>query len=129
MNRLICVASLAFALSCSLVCLSCGSGGSPQSSNLSGSARGPVNMLCFTSPTVQVVRLSAVFPIKTVSPEIMLEEPWAKDFRTYVGQSGNEGDISVTCTQVVSKDAVKDKADELRKQGHQVVETGWTYAN
>jgi len=59
----------------------------------------------------------------------MLEEPWAKDFRTYVGQSGNEGDISVTCTQVASKDAVKDKADELRKQGHQVVETSWTYAN
>ena len=86
-------------------------------------------MLCFTSPTVQVVRFSAVFPIKTVSPEIMLEEPWAKDFRTYVGQSGNEGDISVTCTQVTSKDAAKDKADQLRKQGHQVVETGWTYAN
>ena len=129
MNRFLGVASLGLALSYSLVGLSCGSGGSSQSSNLSGSARGPVNMLCFTSPTVQVVRLSAVFPIKTVSPEIMLEEPWAKDFRTYVGQSGNEGAITVTCTQVASKDAVKNKAEVLRKLGHQVVETGWTYAN
>jgi hypothetical protein len=46
-----------------------------------------------------------------------------------LGQSGNEGAISVTCDQVTSKDAEKEKADELRKQGHTVVETGWTYAN
>jgi len=86
-------------------------------------------MLCFTSPTLQVVRISAVFPIKTVSPTIMLEEPWSQEFRRYVGQSGNEGGINVTCSQVASKDALKDKADELRKQGHQVIETGWSYAN
>jgi len=58
----------------------------------------------------------------------MLEEPWAQDFRRYIGQSGNEGGINVTCSQVTSKDAEKDKADELRKQGHQVVETNWAYA-
>jgi hypothetical protein len=58
----------------------------------------------------------------------MVEEPWAADFRRYIGQSGNEGGISVTCDQVTSSSAEKDKADDLRKQGHQVVETGWTYA-
>jgi len=60
---------------------------------------------------------------------MMVEEPWSADFRRYLGQSGNEGGISVTCDQVTSKDAEKEKADELRKQGHTVVETGWTYAN
>jgi hypothetical protein len=86
-------------------------------------------MLCYTTPTAQVVRLSAVFPIKTVSPTILLEEPWAKDFRTYVGQSnGRQEGTSVTCDQVTSKDALKVKADALRNQGHQVIETGWTYA-
>jgi hypothetical protein len=58
----------------------------------------------------------------------MVEEPWAADFRRYLGQSGNEGGISVTCDQVASKGAEKDKADELRKQGHQVIETNWAYA-
>jgi hypothetical protein len=85
-------------------------------------------MLCFTSPTTPVVRISAVFPIKTADPTTMVEEPWSADFRRYIGQSGNEGGISVTCSQVSSKDAEKEKADELRKQGHQVIETGWTYA-
>jgi hypothetical protein len=85
-------------------------------------------MLCYTSPNAQVVRISAVFPIKTADPTTMMEEPWAKDFRTYIGQSGNEGGISVTCDQVTSKSAEKDKADALRKQGHQVIETNWAYA-
>lgn len=128
MNRFIRLAGLAVAFSSIFFCLSCNSGPSSQSSSSSG-ANGPVNMLCFTSPTLPAVRMSAVFPIKTVSPTIMLEEPWAKDFRRYIGQSGNEGGINVTCNQVASKDALKDKADELRKQGHQVVETGWSYAN
>jgi len=85
-------------------------------------------MLCFTSPTAQAVRISGVFPIKTTDPTTMVEEPWAKDFRRYIAQSGNEGGISVACSQVTSKDAERDNADELRKQGHQVFETGWTYA-
>jgi hypothetical protein len=59
----------------------------------------------------------------------MVEEPWSADFRRYLGQSGNEGGISVTCDQVSSTDAEKTKADDLRKQGHTVIETGWTYAN
>ena len=85
-------------------------------------------MLCYTSPDRPAVVMSAVFPITTVTPERMLEEPWAKDFRVYVGQvGGNEMGQSVTCDQVGSKDAAKEKADELRKQGHDVEQTNWIY--
>jgi hypothetical protein len=115
---------------CSLwICVSCKSSSSAASAGGGASASGQVLILCYTTPTAQVVRLSAVFPIKTVSPTIMLEEPWAKDFRVYVGQTnGREEGSSVTCDQVTSKDALKEKEDALQKQGHQVVETGWAYA-
>jgi hypothetical protein len=39
-----------------------------------------------------------------------------------------EGGINVTCSPVNSRDAEKSKAEELRKQGHTVVETNWSYA-
>jgi len=85
-------------------------------------------MLCFTTPERPTVVVSAVFPITTVTPERMLEEPWAQEFRRYVGQvGGNEMGVSVTCSQVSSKDAAKAKANELRKQGHDVKETNWIY--
>jgi hypothetical protein len=87
-----------------------------------------VNMLCFTSPDSRKVVVSSVFPVKTYPPERMIEEPWAQDFRRYIGQSGNEGGINVTCSQVTSSDAAKGKAEELRKQGHEVAETKWSYA-
>jgi hypothetical protein len=86
------------------------------------------DMLCFTSPDTRKVVVSSVFPVKTSPPERLIEEPWAQDFRRYIGQSGNEGGISVTCSQVSAKDAEKIKADELRKQGHEVIETKWSYA-
>jgi hypothetical protein len=126
MNKFIRLSGLGLALSSTFLGASCGSGRSSESSSSSGT-RGPVYMLCFTSPTLPVVRVSGVFQIKTVSPTIMLEEPWSADFRRYVRQTGNEGGISVTCSQVTSQDAEKDKAAELRKQGHQVIETGWKY--
>jgi hypothetical protein len=128
MHRFITLISLTSTILCISACLSCSSQQSSPSF-VSSRDRGPVNMLCFTSPELHAVRLSAVFPIKPVSPTIMLEEPWAKDFRRYVGQSGNEGGINVTCNQVASRNAGKEKADELRKQGHEVVETNWEYAN
>ena len=128
MNGIIRLSGLSLALSSAFLCVSCHSGSSSPSPS-SSAAAGPINMLCYSSPTAQVVRLSAVFPIKTHDPTTMVEEPWSADFRRYLGQSGNEGGISVTCDQVTSKDAEKEKADELRKQGHTVVETGWTYAN
>jgi hypothetical protein len=86
-------------------------------------------MLCTTTPIARVERISAAFPVKTVKPTEMLEEPWAKAFRVYVAQSdGQEEGASVTRDQVTSKDAEKDKADALRKQGRQVIEAGWTCA-
>lgn len=87
-----------------------------------------VNMMCFTSVDTQKVVVSSVFAVKTYPPERMLEEPWAQDFRRYIGQSGNEGGINVTCNQVTASDAQKSKAEELRKQGHEVVESPWSYA-
>ena len=128
-NRVIQTSGVGLALCGCWFCVSCKSGSSSSSSSGGSSFGGPVQMLCYTTPTAQVVRLSAVFPIKAATPTEMIEEPWAKEFRVYVGQSnGREEGTSVTCDQVASKDAEKDKADALRKQGHQVIETGWTYA-
>lgn len=116
-------------LLCISLCASCDSSQSPaQSGSISGNKPGTTDMLCFSSPDTRKVVVSGVFPIRTYPPERMIEEPWAKDFRRYVGQSGNEGGINVTCNPVSSSDAGKVKAEELRKQGHEVVETGWSYA-
>jgi hypothetical protein len=121
---------VAIALFCATLCASCGSSQTPaQAGGHSGSARSETaDMLCFTSPDSRKIVLSGVFPVRTYPPERMFEEPWAKDFRRYLGQSGNEGGINVICNQVSSADAQKSKADELRKQGHEVVETQWSYA-
>ena len=118
------------ALSCIALCASCNSSqtSTPTGSATASSRTGTANMLCFTSPDTRKIIVSSVFPVRTYPPERMLEEPWAKDFRRYIGQSGNEGGINVTCSQVSAGNAQKIKADELRKQGHEVVETKWSYA-
>jgi hypothetical protein len=117
-------------LLCIALCASCNSSQtSTQTGSASGSTRsGTANMLCFTSSDTRKIVVSSVFPVRTYPPERMIEEPWAKDFRRYIGQSGNEGGINVTCSQVSASNAQKIKADELRKQGHEVVETKWSYA-
>ncbi len=130
MKRFARVAALGFTFSFTLLYLACTSS-QPSSESASGSSGGPTYMFCFSSPTAQVVRLSGTFKVKPTTQVEALEEPWAKDFRRYLGQSGNEGGISVTCTPISSKDpqgALKDKAESLRKEGHKVIETGWTYA-
>jgi hypothetical protein len=129
-NKIAGIAELWVGVFCAALCASCSGG---QSSNAPSSAgernhSGSANMLCFTSADTRKVVVSSVFPVKTYPPERMIEEPWAKDFRRYIGQSGNEGGISVTCSQVTSSDAATAKAEELRKQGHEVVETQWSYA-
>jgi hypothetical protein len=123
---------LTLALSCFGLCLSCGSSQpSPQSSSGSGGS-GPTYVICFSDPNARVVSLSGAFPVKPATQVQALEQPWAKDFRRYIGQrNGREEGSSVTCTPVDSKNAqgtLKDKADSLRKAGHEVTETGWVYA-
>jgi hypothetical protein len=88
-------------------------------------------MVCYTTSNAHGITVSAVFHVPPVDQVTMLEEPWAKDFRRYVGQSGDEGGISVTCTQVDPQDpeaALKEKIDAWRKQGIQVAKTNWKYA-
>jgi hypothetical protein len=133
MIRLIRLARILFVFSCLGLCVSCGSSQPSSEPSSRGSGPTPTYLICFSSPTVQVVRLSGAFQVKPVSQVVALEEPWAKEFRRFLGQSeGREVGMSVTCTPVSSKDpqgAVKEKADSLRKDGHQVIETGWKYAN
>lgn len=130
MKKLPIAAGFCVTFFCMTLCASCGSSHDSKAiQNVSGSARsGTADMLCFTSPDSHKVVLSRVFAVKTYPPERMMEEPWSHEFRRYIGQSGNEGGINVTCAQVGSSDAAKIKADELRKLGHEVVETKWSYA-
>lgn len=130
MNKYSSVSGCAIALVCMALCASCGQSPSSGASGGTGSGRhsNTVNMLCFTSVDTPKIVVSSVFPVRTYPPERMLEEPWAKDFRRYIGQSGNAGGINVTCSQVTSSDAQKSKAEELRHQGHEVVEIKWSYA-
>jgi hypothetical protein len=123
------VAALGMTLFCTVLGASCSSSHNSSDTGASGGSHsGTVNMFCFTSPDTRKVVVSSVFAVRPYPPERMIEEPWAVDFRRYIGQSGNEGGINVTCSQVDSTDASKIKADELRKQGHEVVETKWSYA-
>lgn len=88
-------------------------------------------MICYTSSNAHGITVSSVFHVPPVDQVTMLEEPWAKDFRRYVGQSGSEEAISVTCAQVDPKNpdvALKDKIGEWRKQGIRVGQTNWKYA-
>ena len=120
MEKYVRLASLGLALSCTLLCVSCHSTSSGSSASSGGGY-----VLCMTDPSLPTVRLSAAFPVKTQDPS----QPWATEFRRYIGQSGNEGSVEVTCQAVDSKDtALKEMSDTLKGQGKQVVETGWTYA-
>jgi hypothetical protein len=130
MNKYAGFSGFGIALFCVTLCASCNSSqSSSHAESPAGSKRsGTADMLCLTSTDTRKIVVSSVFPVRTYPPERMIEEPWAKDFRRYIGQSGNEGGINVTCIQVGSSDAQKIKADELRRQGHEVVETKWSYA-
>jgi hypothetical protein len=132
MKRLMRQAALPLAFSFAVVCVSCGGGSSNQPSPASSaSSRNGTYMICYTTSNAHGVTVSAVFHVPPVDQVTMLEEPWAKDFRRYVGQSGDEGAISVTCSQVDPKNpdaALKDKIDAWRKQGIPVAQVNWKYA-
>ena len=88
-------------------------------------------MICYTQSNAHGVNVSAPFRLPAVDQVTMLEEPWAKDFRRYIGQSGDVGAISVTCTEVDPNNpdaALKEKIDAWQKQGIPVGHVNWKYA-
>ena len=114
-----------------VACVSCGGNSSSQPSAAPSANRSGGYMICYTESNAHGVTVSAVFHIPSVDSVTMLEEPWAKDFRRYVGQNGDAGALEVTCTQVDPKNpdaAFKDKIDAWRKQGINVVQVNWKYA-
>ena len=130
MRRLLRWLTLPMLFALALVCVACGSSSSTPSSASSNSHNGTY-MICYTESNAHGVTVSAVFHVPPVDQVTMLEEPWAKDFRRYVGQSGDEGAISVSCVPVDPKNpegALKDKIDAWRKQGVQVSQVNWKYA-
>ena len=130
MNRFACLVAMGFTISAASLCVSCG--GSPSApSSASSSRKSGTYMICYANSSAHGIIVSSVFHLAHVDQVTMLEEPWAKDFRRYVGQSGDAGGISVTCTQVDPKNpeaALKDKMDAWRKQGIQVTQANWKYA-
>jgi hypothetical protein len=120
-------------VSLGVACVSCGSNTASPSAPFAASSTGPngIYMICYTGSKAHGITVSSVFHVPPVDQVTTLEEPWAKDFRRYVGQSGDAGALSVTCTQVDPKNpdaALKDKIDVWRKQGVHVVQVSWKYA-
>lgn len=77
-------------------------------------------MFCYTKSPSHGVTVSAVFRLPSVDQVTMLEEPWAKDFRRYLGESGDAGAISVVCDQVDPRNSdatVKTKIDAGGSKG------------
>ena len=113
-------------------CVSCGgSSSSNQPSWASSGSRTGTYIICYTQSNAHGVSVSAVFHVPPADQVTMLEERWAKDFRRYVAQSGNEDAISATCVPVDPKNpegALKDKIDAWRKQGINVAQINWKYA-
>jgi len=131
MKRFVRQAALPLAFSFALACVSCGGSSSSQPSSASTNSRGGTYMICYTESNAHGISVSAVFHVPPVDQVTMLEEPWAKDFRRYVGQSGSEGGISVGCVPVDPKNpdaALKDKIEAWKKQGIQMRQTNWKYA-
>ena len=130
MNRFACPVAMGFTISAASLCVSCGGSPSAPSSAPSSSKSGTY-MVCYANSSAHGIIVSSVFHLAPVDQVTMLEEPWAKDFRRSVGQSGDAGGISVTCTQVDPKNpetARKEKMDAWRKRGIQVTQVNWKYA-
>ena len=120
-------------VSLAAACVSCRSNtsSSPAAFSASSTGHNGTYMICYTESNAHGITVSSVFHVRPVDQVTMLEEPWAKDFRRYVGESGDRGAISVTCTQVDPKNpdaALKDKIDAWHKQGVRVARVNWKYA-
>jgi hypothetical protein len=125
--------SLWLMVSLGVACISCSSNTAnlPAAFAASSTGRNGAYMICYTSSKAHGITVSSVFHVPPVDQVTMLEEPWAKDFRRYVGQSGDAGALSVTCTQVDPKNpeaALKEKIDAWQKQGVRVARVNWKYA-
>ena len=125
--------SLWLMVSLGVACISCSSNTAnlPAAFAASSTGRNGAYMICYTSSKAHGITVSSVFHVPRVDQVTMLEEPWAKDFRRYVGQSGDAGALSVTCTQVDPKNpeaALKEKIDAWQKQGIRVARVNWKYA-
>jgi hypothetical protein len=124
-------AALLVTFSFAVACISCGSSSSTPPSSASSSSSSGTYFICYTTSSGHGITVSSVFHVPPADQVTMLEEPWAKDFRRYVGQSGDEGGITVTCPQVDPKNpdaALKQKIDEWQKQGTAVKQISWKYA-
>lgn len=114
-----------------VACVSCGGNSSTQPPSASSASANGTYMICYTGSNAHGVTVSSVFHVPPVDQVTMLEEPWAKDFRRYIGQSGDEGSISVSCAPVDPKNpdaALKDKIAAWQKQGVPVKQVNWKYA-
>ena len=124
-------AALILALSSVLVSISCGNNSSSTPSSASSDAASGEYFVCYTSSSAHGITVSSVFHVPPADNVTMLEEPWAKDFRRFIGQSGDEGGISVSCDQVDPKNAdaaVKAKIAAWQKQGIPVKQVNYKYA-
>lgn len=129
-TRLTSAGALVSMLSIAMACASCGSSSRTPSSAPSDNRNGAY-MICYTDSNAHGITVSAVFHVPAADQVTMLEEPWAKDFRRYVGQSGSEGGISVSCVRVDPHNpaaALKDQIEAWKKQGIPVGQTSWKYA-
>lgn len=129
-KRLSIPAILVSVLSLAMACSGCGGSAKTSASATSGNRNG-ADMICYTRSNAHGITVSAVFHVPAADQVTMLEEPWAKDFRRYVGQSGSEGGLSVSCVRVDPHDpagGLKDQIAAWKKQGIPVGQTSWKYA-
>lgn len=126
--------SLWLTVSLIMGCISCSGNKaiSPVASATSSMGRNGAYMICYTSSNAHGITVSSVFHVPPADQVTMLEEPWAKDFRRYVGQSGDAGALSVACAQVDPQNpdaALKDKINAWQKAGVTVKKVNWKYAD
>ncbi len=109
MNRLSRQFALPLMFLGALVCSGCHGSSSPPSSASSGASNGTY-MYCYTTSSAHGITVSSVFHVPPVDQVTMLEEPWAKDFRTFVGQSGDEGERNLNDLHASGSQRIRSRA-------------------
>ena len=130
MNRFARLVAMGFTISAASLCVSCGGSPGVSSSALAAPKTGTY-MFCYANSSAHGLIVSSVFHLAPMDSVTMMEEPWAKDFRRFVGQSGDAGGISVTCEQADPKNpeaTLKAKKDAWEKKGIKVTQSTFKYA-